>query len=255
MGHVLIDQALISFVGQLEAIGKTVDLRDELISFAQASPENLSIPGKELHEAVRQIGVSGLQPSLDGSVLLLAAAFEQFVSDVMIAFVADLPDRVPKYDDLPLAIRSANERLTGEALTNGRRRFEDYELRRFVANLRDCQAGVVPYVLNGEALTFNNRNLNAGTLREVISRLGVGNVWDMVGPIEALKEWSGVGRTDVTQSRAHSQLNELINNRNQISHRVGSLTPGPDVVRSYLRFEQALAQSLAKGLTSHADTL
>ena len=255
MGQILIHQALNNFLAQVESIERTIDLRDDLIAFAQASPESLPIPGEELHQAVRQIGLSGLQPSLDGSVLLLAAAFEQFVSNVMIAYAADLPNMVHNYGDLPHAIRSANERLTGEALSTSRTRFADYDLRRFVDNLRNCQAGVVPYVLNGEALALNNRNLTSGTLRELISRLGIGNVWDMVGSTKTLKEWSGLGRTEAAQSRAQNQLNELIANRNQIAHRVGSATPGPAIVRSYLQFEQALARSLVIGLTIYANTL
>lgn len=58
-----------------------------------------------------------MQPSLDGSILLLVAAFEQFVTDLMIRFAAQLPDRIPTYADVPSVIRSANERLTGEALS------------------------------------------------------------------------------------------------------------------------------------------
>ena len=112
--------ALQNFLVQVRYIERTLDLRDRLIAVGQDPPTNLSSTAKALRRAVREIGLSGMQPSLDGSVLLLVAAFEQFVSDVMISFAAQLPDRISLYEDLPNVIRSANERLTGEALSVGR---------------------------------------------------------------------------------------------------------------------------------------
>ena len=43
--------------------------------------------------------------------------------------------------------------------------------------------------------------------------------------------------------------------RNQIAHRVGVANPGPDIVRSFVRFVIALAQSLVAVLTKHANFL
>ena len=100
-------QALNEFLTQVRSIDRTINLRDDLIAFAKSSSESLPVQGKELQESVRQIGLSGLQPSLDGSVLLLAAAFEQFVTNVMIQYAANLPNVVQSYEDLPNAICSA----------------------------------------------------------------------------------------------------------------------------------------------------
>lgn len=247
--------ALDEFLVQVKLIESTIRLRDKLVAFGRVSSRNFDPTTKGLHRSVRRIGLSGMQPSLDGSVLLIVAAFEQFVSDVMIAFAAELPDNVSAYGNLPNAIRSANERLTGEALRSGRSRFTQYDLQRFVTNLRDCQAGVVPYVLNGEAMALNDRNLNASRLRELISRLGIQDIWTVVASTRTLQRWSGPGGANVAGARAKNQLNELINNRNQIAHRVGSTTPGPEVIRSYIRFERALARSLVKGLKDHVASL
>ena len=248
-------QALNGFLERLESIERTLDLRDQLITFGQGSPEGLPTEGTELHRLVREIGQAGMQPSLDGAVLLLAAALEQLVSDVVIAYAANLPNVCSNYGDLPDAVRSANERQTGEALSASSSRFADYDLRRFVDNLSTCNSGKPPYILNGEALALNNRNLTSGTLRDWISRLGVGNVWELMGPTEVLKKWSGSESADAAQSRAQNQLKELIDTRNQIAHRVGSANPGPDVVRSFLLFAKALARSLVEGLQNHADSL
>ena len=185
--------ALDDFLGHVKAIERTLDLRDGLVMFGQ-EPVRQGAPAiAKVHRSVRKIGLSGLQPSLDGGVLLLVAALEQFVTDLIVDFSSLLPGIVPAYDDLPSAIRSANERLTGEALVDRRSRFSDYERERFVQNLRDCQQGVVPYVLNGEALALVNRNLNATVLEEVIGRLGIGDIWTVVSKTRTLQRWSGRG--------------------------------------------------------------
>ena len=232
-----------------------MDLRDRLIAVGQDPPENLNSSAKALRTTVRQLGLSGMQPSLDGSVLLLAAAFEQFVSDLIIAFVSDLPNRILAYNDLPRSIQSANERLTGEALSQRRSGFSISDRQRFVHNLRNCQTGTVPYVLNGEALALNNRNLNSGTLTELLRRLGVRDIWQDVGRTRVLQRWSGPGGAALARSRATTTLNDLIENRNKIAHRVGVATLGPDIIRSYLRFERALSRSLVKALNNYADSL
>ncbi len=98
-----------------------------------------------------------MQPTLDGAVLLLAAALEQFVSNLVNAFTAILPDIVPKYGDLPERIRSANENMTGEALSvrGYRSRFSDYDVRQFIDNLSICRTEIGRYTLNGEALVVS----------------------------------------------------------------------------------------------------
>ena len=248
-------QALDGFLEQIESIERTLDLRDQLISFGQSSPEALAIEGTKLHQLVREIGQIGMQPSLDGAVSLLVAALEQLVSDVVTAYADSLPNVYSNYTDLPAGIRSANERLTGEALSGSSSRFTDYDLRHFVGNLSTCYFGSARYVLNGEALALNNRNLTSGILRDLISRVGVGNVWDLMAPTDVLRKWSGAESAEAARSRAQDQLRELIDTRNQIAHRVGSAIPGPDVVRSFLLFGKALAQSLVESLQTHFDSL
>ena len=247
--------ALREFLVQVSSIERTLEIRDRLIAVGQDSPRHLNPSSTVLRRTVRRIGLSGMQPGLDGSVLLLAAAFEQFVADVMIAFTSYLPQKVPTYANLPNAIRSANERLTGEAISTLRSRFTEFERKRFVDNLSNCQSRVVPYVLNGEAIALNSRNLTSGTFRELISRLGVQDIWSEIGKTRSLKAWSGLGGSKAARSRAEALLNELISNRNQISHRTGGTTLGPDVIRSYIQFERVLASSLVKGLEEYAKSL
>ena len=247
--------AIDRFLFQVKSIEKTIELGDRLVKFGQISPRHLDPAASSLRRWVREIGLSGMQPSLDGSVLLISAAIEQFVSGVMIAFATNLPDIVPAYRDLPNAIRSANERLTGEALTRTNSRFNEYDLQRFIDNLANCHSGTIPYVLNGEAIALNNRNLNAGRLRELMERLGVQDIWTVMASAPSLRNWSGPGGTKTTEPRAKNLLNELIDSRNQISHRVGRMAPGPPVIRSYIRFVRALARSLVKGIEDHSKSL
>lgn len=248
-------QALKELLGQVESIQRTVDLRENLVAFGSSSPQNLSSQGENLHRVVRQIGQSGLQPSLNGSVLLLAAALEQFTSNTIIEYAANLPKVIPNYEDLPKSVRSANEELTGQALSTHRTWFADYDRRRFVENLTRCNAGDVPYVLNGEALALQGRNLRAGNLRDLFSRLGISDVWNLAGCTKVLKDWSGSQSTESTNSLAKNKLNELIDVRNQLAHGFGSSNPGPNDVNSYLQFIQALSKSLVEGLTTHSSGL
>lgn len=248
--------ALEEFLTYVRTIEKTINLRARLLVFGQSSPAQLNPPAKVLRQSVRNLEVAGLQPSLDGSVLLIASAFERFVSEMMIGFTDDLPGIKPIYNDLPNAIRSANEIHTGDALSHRRfADFTDYELRLFVSNLKDCHAGLVPYTLNGAAIALNERNLKSGILKTLIGRLGVNDIWKLVASTRVLQRWSGPGGAKPAAMRAQTRLNELIDDRNRIAHRVGSTTIGPDGVLSYVQFGRAFTKSLVESLEGHARSL
>ena len=250
-------QALIEFLGRVVSIERTIDLLDPLLEFGQASPESVPPQGANLHHIVGEIRQAGLQPVLNGSVLLLAAALEQFATDIIVAFSANLPNIVSKYENLPERIRSNNERMTGQAIGDGRfrNRFEVYELPRLIENLRNCQAGKVPYTLNGEALALHNRNLNPDTLGELTGRLGIRDAWDKIGSAEALREWAAQEGVEPGKSIASTRLEEFIKARNQIAHGGGNTNPGSGVVRNFSRFESALAKSLVEVFTNYSGSL
>ena len=243
------------FLVQVKLIERTIELRGSLVEFGREPLPHSNPAAVVLHKSVRKIGLSGMQPSLDGAVLLIVAAFEQYVADLIVAFAASLPGQVALYDDLPKAIKSANERFTGKALSRNRSRFAEYDMQRFVSNLRDCHTGVTPYTLNGEAIALNERNLTASTFRELFSRLGIYDIWTAVASTRTLQRWAGPGGAKPTGSRAKNQLNELIDNRNQIAHRVGSTVLGPETILAYIRFGRTLARSLVKVLEDYASSL
>lgn len=243
------------FLTQVRSIERTIDLTEHLVTFAQVAPRHLNPEGVTLRRTVRSMGIAGLQANLDGAILLLAAAFEKFVRDVIVDFAAELPNVVPDFQDLPNAVKSANERLTGEALSTNRSRFSDYELRGFVENLKDCHSGNTPYVLNGPAMALNQRNVTSAVLRELMGRLGIHEIWDELASTNSLKRWSGRGGMRIAKSRAQARLNELMRDRNQIAHGVSHTTLGIDVIRGYIWFERALARSLLKALEQHQASL
>ena len=241
-----------AFLAQVRSIEQTVAITEHLVAYGQAPPGRLNQSAVTLRRSVRSIGVAGMQPILDGAVLLLAAAFEQFVTAVIVEFAGNFPSVVPVYQDLPNSVRSANERYTGEALKSWRRTFGPYNLRRFVDNLRDCQAGKTPYVLNGEAMALNLRNLNPGVLQDLMSRLGINDIWAEVSATPNLKRWSGRGGAKVAQSRAKGRLTELVRNRNRIAHGIANTTLGPEVIRDYIRFQRVLSRAMAKSIEDYA---
>ena len=245
------------FLARVESIQRNIGLYDQLITFGQLSAEDVPIAGIELHRIIRDTGQSGMQSSLNGSVLLLSAALEQFINDVILAFAQDIPNLVPDYKDLPKKLRDANEQMTGEALSIGRyrRRFSDYQRQSFVENLSNCQNGTGGYMINGEVLALHHSNMGPETLGQLTGRLGIENVWRQIVSTDYLKEWAKRENVEPTQSHAQNQLKELIDTRNQIAHRVGVADPGPRVVRSFVDFERALARSLVAVLSNHADSL
>ena len=240
--------ALYRFLTHVASIENTIVLRDRLVDFRRESLGAAGPATTELHRVVTTIREAGLQPVLNGSILLLAAATEQFVKDVMIAYLARLPRIVPVYRDLPGDIRMANEQQTGELLRQGHPEIRPSDVDRFLRNLSDCRTGVTPYALNSEAIALNDRNLDAGRLRLLMRRLGIDGIWGVIGNMKPMKEWSGQNRPTVAASRAKQLLDEFIRNRNHIAHRVGNVEPGPGVVLNYIRLWTALARSLVEGL-------
>lgn len=176
------------------------------------------------------------------------------MSDLVIAFCGSLAMQVPKYVDLPQGIRSANERQTGQALTDRRGRFAEFKRREFVDNLSVCQNDQVPYTLNGEAMAITDRNLTSVELRTLLERLALRDTWQRLSRTGALKYWSGRG-WETTLSLATNQLNQLMEERNRIAHSAGATAIGYGDILSYLRFMRALGRALVTVLSSHLATM
>ena len=234
------------FLRRVDAIERTKFIRDRLVEFGREPVDHLNPYAVQLHFFTTELGESGLQPMLDGSVLLLCAAFEQFVADVMISYAQRLPAMYPAYPRLPRAVRTANEGLTGDALSNRNPGFEPHEKQRFVENLRVCLSGNAPYVLNGEAIAFNRQNLKADRLRDLFGRLGVHDIWNVISNTQAFRKWEPSLPRTTALGQARADLNKLVDDRNQIAHKVGGAAPGPGVVRSYLELARAVARSLVE---------
>lgn len=243
--------ALETLFSRVKTIERNVKRNDLLIDFARSRPGAQNETALRLRRVTRREGTAGLQPNLDGSVLLICATFEQFVSDVVVAFCGRLPLQVPIYINLPLVIRRAHEIRTGEALAGRRGRFTDFERAVFVSNLDGCHRGQVPYTINGEALASTDRNLTSNQLRDLLQRLTVQQVWDKLSRVSALRNWSGRGWVR-TRSLAIDELNRFMEERNQLAHTAGFAVVSSGDVLSYVKFIRALGKAVVTILTDRS---
>ena len=246
--------ALRKFLNRVDSIEGIIDLLDDLVHFGSQIPVSSVPTVEDLRQRVRQTGQSGMQPILDGSVLILTAAFQQFVTDVMVEYADELPTIIPTYEYLPDAVRSFNESQTGVALRRDgvfSDRFADFELRQFVTNLKNCQDGNTPYLLNGEAIALNSHNIRSNILKDLFVRLGIPDIWAAIDSHQMLNIWTHLNTHGAVMSRAKNDLNEINDIRNRIAHTAGSQTIGSGALRSYIVFQRALAEDLVEGLERH----
>ena len=113
-----VQDALDIFLEELTHLKGYLALTEEIIAFGSTS-ETVGLPGQiaALKVNIQTAGSRVFQFTFDGAILILAANFEQFVTNTAVRFLETLPSHVPRYEGLPERIRDSNERYTGEALT------------------------------------------------------------------------------------------------------------------------------------------
>jgi len=185
----------------------------------------------------------------------LYASFEKFVESLLTAFVR-LETRRLRYSELPPKLTAKHLNRTAEMLWRGsvgQGRYLGLTEFDAVRNLFQCLEGRDHYLLNEAIVTAHDANLRAGEVDALFAVAGIENICDracqadaMISWYSALQGFDTASRDAVDRMVIDQRLEDIVERRNQVSHRGGSPAQilGPEAMSEAVDFIESLSQSL-----------
>ena len=202
-------------------------------------------PGeKGLAQRFMSIREGYLEGVLRGLFVTIAASYEQFVRDLVVAGAAQAAAVVSGFDELSETIKNYNIFLTGRAFETifGRRQHTKFDYFALSGNIGSCRPGVKVFQLNEEVFAADVTMPSVEGLQKSLDRIGVTVSWDDLARDAALQKALGTLGVRETSKTAQEYIDAFVAKRNLIVHGGrGSTT----VVEADV--EQALAVILAIG--------
>ncbi len=190
--------------------------------------------------------------SVNSSVLLLAATFEEFIREMAKQFARHVVERAENVEQIPEKLTETAWKRTLEGLARERLRVNGTSVLESVSRASrskfDAVCGFISGDLNQdifEDLIHNENNMRAGEMNAMFKVSGLSKVCEKVCERDEIKHF--FGETDA--GRAHGlfmvQNDEFFERRNAIAHSLNAVSSvAPDQVRTDLAFFKATGQSL-----------
>jgi hypothetical protein len=190
-------------------------------------------------------------------IISLYGFFEQFVESLLMAYINDLNEVVPRYQQLPESITKSHTELSFELIRN----IEHPRYRgvlteaQIISNLHTCVNNGDRYRINAEAFTHHTANFRTDVIQESFTHVGVENVSrhileasafvDYLKEIDPDLELSRIRQDNNLRKNAFFYLNDLAKRRNEVAHGASSGTlNNDDIRRDYITFFEAYGRAL-----------
>lgn len=150
------------------------------------------------------------------AVSRLYAIYEQFVTDVVAAWLQALPLLYPAYADLPVTIRNEHRAGTGRIINDaGKGRFQHLSLQALVGSLLGGISAAVPFSFCIDTFTVKE-NLRRNPLETFFARVGIPHMWTWIEAHPKMQRF--VAEVLGGAETAESQLTLFVTYRNEAAH-------------------------------------
>lgn len=189
-------------------------------------------------------------------IVALYASFEKYIEDLVVAY-AQLESRRVPYSELPSRLVEKHLTKTAEILSPrarvGEGKYAHLTHQGLVKNLHECLEGTNrAYTLNKEAVVAHDGNLRVRVITDLFAALGIEKICELVQSSDALLAWYCTvqelepgTRQDVPFSVIEERIRDIVERRNQTSHRGTSLDfLGVQGMSDAVRFLEAFSESI-----------
>ena len=147
----------------------------------------------------------------------LYAVYEQFIRDIVSAWLKALPDLYKQYQSLPEGIRKGHRIGVAEILSRlAGGRYEHLSEHVVLQGIHDGVSGKTPYSLLADAFILDGPNFRAETLNELFARIGISDGWAWVSTHGMIQRF--IEDECGESSSAESELRSFVQNRNNAAH-------------------------------------
>ena len=190
--------------------------------------------------------------SVNSSVLLLAATFEEFVREIAKEYARWVVSTAENVDTLPSKLTETAWKRTLEGLARAKLKINGASVLESVSRTSRARFDAVCGFISGdltqeifEDLIHNENNMRAGELNSMFKVSGLNNVCTKICQRDEVKHFFSETDPGVVHGLFIRQNDEFFERRNAIAHSLNSgNSVAPDQVRTDIAFFRAISLSL-----------
>lgn len=192
---------------------------------------------------------------LSGAIVLyLGGRFEYFVRERFEDACDDIAGKCVKFSNMPKPMQENLIKLTAEVMLSPRKYGHGEKgVESFVKNLAAnmCADNGLADV-NRKCLSITMDNMRPDLVRDLFKRIGLDDIWKLVGEQAAVKAHFAIAQSDAATSKTKEYLNEVMDIRNAIAHPSANVQ-WPDVskVSDIIKFFEVIAPVLCDVISVH----
>ena len=237
----------------------------QLLSFIDSTQAINAIAGTKLPEADENDLIKALRPHLvslqkgatirkvytyASSVILLYGLFEQYIEELVIAYLLELEQTIPNFDDMPKKIKKSHTELSAQLLLN--RQLDKYRDRCNVAEVVHRMHLCINrrhFSLNTLAFIDHKSNFRIDALNQFFTSVGIPGISALVKKAPEFKSYivksSPEGGIDRMPDKViFEDLNDLVWRRNRVGHGWPSDTLSVEMMKERVEFIKFFGRSL-----------
>lgn len=244
--------ALRTGIQELRGHIKATEIEWDLLAASSASPPCSASDGiaVRLRQHVGQ-GVAKRRFDYNCIIISLYGLLEQYVEALVVAYGDTLNEIVPRYEDLPVAIKERHIGLTLTLIQQaGQSRYRGViDAAALVANLHSCLNNQTEYKLNTAAFCSHEANFRAASIDGLFTRVGVQGVIKRLHQFSPFTEYLEQRFPDrelakLAEPEMVFWLEDLAERRNEVAHGAVSQLLSNEMLLEYVEYVEALCGGL-----------
>jgi len=169
--------------------------------------------------------ISHLQPDnkifgYSSVIITMYGLLENYIENLIKEYLEYLSSCIPKYNDLPIAIKNNHYELSASLINNLLLpKYKDKITKEFIiTNLYSCGncKGLKHYKINIDAFAQHSYNFKEQSINEFFKSVGLSNITSLIKSNVFFREY--IEAEDIEVENAFNILNDLAERRNRISH-------------------------------------
>ncbi len=186
-------------------------------------------------------------PVIQGTlVLYIAGRFENYVRTLFEEACGGIASKCGNYESLPKDMKANLIKYTAEVISSPRKyNHGEGGVKTFIKNLSDNLTTGSVQAINYQCLSITSENMRSITIQELFERCGVKKLWETLSEQTTLQMYYKSTDKAFVVKEARSELDELMNLRNNIAHPSNGITwPDSTKIEKYIDFLISLATTL-----------
>ena len=245
--------ALQAGIADLRWFIESLRIEWELLASATASPP--CSQGDEMAARLRQHvegnHVAKRRYDYNSLIVSLYGVLEQYIEALMCTYASSLNAVVPRYADMPDAVRNSHINLTFDLISKCEQsRYRGVVTpQALVENLHSCLSNQAVYRVNSDAFCLHTANFRADVVDQLFGRVGIKGISQRLHLFSPLTEclqalYLGANLASLNPENKYFHLNDLAERRNEVAHgRVSNLL-SIDIIYDYVNFIESYCMAL-----------